>query len=366
MSGGSPTAGLGMGRAANSGPRVPHLQRRHGTYHLRVRVPDDLRVRVGLREVRRSLRVHTFAEARPLALTYAARVLEVFQMTRTTELSRQEITDLIRACFADLAAEVDDGFSPITYTPDLERERQEALATEHIHDLSDQLETGAFQSTVTAGSAALLRSSKLRGKTLSPPRLTDLHVGMARALIERNRLILHRLDERLLPYEPRDPLFASSVPGLRVPALPWPTTPVTEPLGLRLGEAVQRYLTQGKARWAAKTSKSRERPLRYLTEHLGSETPLGAITSADIVGFRDALTRVRVQSKRVASGSFLSEQTENEDARISRTTAENLFNPCKAFFAWARGRRYRHGAWIGYLSADCRGSRRKHHRVDCV
>jgi len=57
-----------MGRAANSGSRVPHLQRRHGTFHLRVRVPDDLRLRVGLREVRRSLHVHTFAEARPLAL----------------------------------------------------------------------------------------------------------------------------------------------------------------------------------------------------------------------------------------------------------------------------------------------------------
>ena len=29
-----------MGRAAMSGSRVPHLQRRHGTYHLRVRVYD--------------------------------------------------------------------------------------------------------------------------------------------------------------------------------------------------------------------------------------------------------------------------------------------------------------------------------------
>lgn len=56
------------GAAALSGSRTPHLQRRQGTYHLRVRVPDELRLRVGLLEVRRSLRVHTLSEARPLAL----------------------------------------------------------------------------------------------------------------------------------------------------------------------------------------------------------------------------------------------------------------------------------------------------------
>lgn len=324
-----------MGRAAHSGARVPHLQRRQGTYHLRVRVPDDLRVRIGLREVRRSLRVHTFAQARPLALTYAARVLEVFQVARATDLTRQEIVDLIRTCFAELATQVDDGFAPTSSFPDLERERQRALATDHLERLTEQLETGAFRHPVTTGASMLLERAKLNGSSVAHNRLTDLHAGVARAMIERDRLFLHRLDERLLPYQPTDPLFAN--PG-EVPLaglLRRDDKPLR--LGPTVAEAVERYLSQGRDRWAAKTAKSRTRPLSYLCEHLGRDTPLAAVTSADIVSFRDALTKLRVQSKRTGQGGFIAEQTENEDARISRTTAENLFNPCKAFFAWARG-----------------------------
>ena len=72
-----------------SGVRPPHLQRRAGTYRLRVRVPDDVRMRVGSPEVRRSLRVHTLTKARPLALKYAARVMEVFDMARTRTLTEE-------------------------------------------------------------------------------------------------------------------------------------------------------------------------------------------------------------------------------------------------------------------------------------
>lgn len=324
-----------MGRAAHSGARVPHLQRRQGTYHLRVRVPDDLRVRIGLREVRRSLRVHTFAEARPLALTYAARVLEVFQVTRAADLSRQEIVDLIRTCFADLATRVDDGFAPTTPFPDLERERQRALATDHLEQLTEQLETGAFRHPVTTGASVLLKRAKRDESRIAQGRLTDLHAGVARAMIERDRLFLHRLDERLLPYRPTDPLFVTAGEVPLAGVFPRDIQPLR--LGPTVAEAVERYLSQGADRWAAKTAKSRMRPLTYLCEHLGGDTPLAAVTSADIVSFRDALTRLRVQSKRTGQGGFIAEQTENEDARISRTTAENLFNPCKAFFAWARG-----------------------------
>ena len=337
MSGGSPKAGLGMGRAAHSGPRVPHLQRRHGTYHLRVRVPDDLRVRVGLREVRRSLRVHSFVQARPLALTYAARVLEVFQVTRTTDLTRSEINDLIRGCFIDLATRVDDGYLPVTHAPDLEREAQSIQATDHLHGVAQQLESGAFRHPVTTVADAVLSNAALKGRSLPPARLIDLHTGVARALIERDRLFLYRLDERLLPYQPKDPLFGPPTNQQFWSAAFAPREEAPQRLGPSIGEAVQTYLAQGRERWARKTFKSRERPLRFLCEHIGDATPLAAVSSSDIVSFRDALTRLRVQSKRVGIGSFLAEQTENEEARISRTTAENLFNPSKAFFAWARG-----------------------------
>jgi hypothetical protein len=47
--------------AAMSGSRGPHLERRNGIYHLRVRVPNDVRLRVDLLEVRRLYGPTTYA-----------------------------------------------------------------------------------------------------------------------------------------------------------------------------------------------------------------------------------------------------------------------------------------------------------------
>jgi hypothetical protein len=81
-----------------SGSRVPHLQRRQGTYHLRVRVPDDLRLRIGLHEVRRSLRVHTLTEARPLPVSFKAGARWRFRsaLTRGSQLGVQSSSSDLR------------------------------------------------------------------------------------------------------------------------------------------------------------------------------------------------------------------------------------------------------------------------------
>lgn len=328
-------SGLGMGRAAQSGSRVPHLQRRHGTYHLRVRVPDDLRLRVGSREIRRSLRVHTFAQARPLALKYAARVMEVFEMARSQPLTREDIRLLVRTCFADMSRKVDDGFLPRSDRPDLEVEIQQALfADEGVH-VSAQLEDLDFTHPVTTEAARMLRQAGLSPDDVPEARMADLCSGVARAMLERDRLFHYRLVERLLPYQPLDPLFQAA--AMSAPLAAIASQSATTPQGETLGAAVQTYLKEGKAQWTPKTHKDRDKKLSYLVQHLGADRVLSTITSQDVVSYRDAIRRLRKQSKRAAGSSFLAQQTENEAARISQTTAENIFVPCKAFFSWAKG-----------------------------
>lgn len=51
-----------------------HVQRRGGIYHLRLRVPDELRDRVGVREIRRSLETRCPLEARARVADLYARV----------------------------------------------------------------------------------------------------------------------------------------------------------------------------------------------------------------------------------------------------------------------------------------------------
>jgi len=334
---------LGMGRAANSGSRVPHLQRRHGTFHLRVRVPDDLRLRVGLREVRRSLHVHTFAEARPLALKYAARVLEVFEMARAAELTKDRIGAMIVDRFSDLERTANSGRRFETADRARELEYVAHITEEAISDLEVQRETGEYRYPVVGEVLQLLAKAGVAVADLPQDVLDDMHDGVARALIERDRLVIFRLSERLLPYQPVDPLFQKA--GLRsVPFAPPERSPMPV-FGPTLGEALDVYLGEGEKMWSPKTWKGRTRQLGYLREHLGAKTPISAITAQQIVSYRDALRRLRPRSMRAGGESFLARQTANEDTRISATTVENLFNPCRAFFQWAKGQQ-------GYISSN--------------
>jgi hypothetical protein len=91
-----------LGCAALSGGHGPHLQRRNGIYHLRLRVPDELRLRVGLREIRRSLQTYSDSKARLLAAIYVPRVRSAIEMLKAGEFSRENAQRLIRGCFVAL------------------------------------------------------------------------------------------------------------------------------------------------------------------------------------------------------------------------------------------------------------------------
>ncbi|HVR90357.1 MAG TPA: DUF6538 domain-containing protein [Novosphingobium sp.] len=93
---------------------TPHLHRRNGIFHLRVRVPDVVRLKLGMCEVHRSLKTYNQVRARLLAAVLVPQVHEVFKMAATTTMDRLQLTALIRSNFEDLASEVDGGYLPRT------------------------------------------------------------------------------------------------------------------------------------------------------------------------------------------------------------------------------------------------------------
>ena len=254
-------------------------------------------------------------------------------MVHTEALTRERVNRLIQACFADLAASVNDGFIPTTNEPDLERAYQRAMTEENTGVILGQLDVGRFWQPVETEVLLILRRLGIDVGEIGEARLNDLNVGVARALLERDRLFLHRMSERLLPYEPIDPLFQRPLNDQPTTVAPGGSTV----LGPTLGAALDVYLAQGQREWSPKTWRGRKRQLGYLREHLGNEKPMTTITPQDIVTFRDALRRLRPRSHRDVGETFIAKQTDNEGARISATTVENLFNPCKAFFSWAKG-----------------------------
>ncbi|WP_445192193.1 DUF6538 domain-containing protein [Sphingomonas sp. Tas61C01] len=84
-----------------SGSRVPHLQIRNGIYHLRLRGPEDVRPRLRLRAVRRSLSDCGLRGAEKLAVILAAKVREAFDMIKCAELDSAAARQLVQRWFED-------------------------------------------------------------------------------------------------------------------------------------------------------------------------------------------------------------------------------------------------------------------------
>jgi hypothetical protein len=242
-----------------SGSRPQHLQRRGDTYHLRVRVPDDLRMKIGRLEVRRSLGVHTSSAARILGAKYAARVMEVFDMVRVKQFTKEDARALVVACFRDLATEVGGGLICESSDPATEIAQQRHYSQEALSDLTFQAQSTEFSGSVRQRASELLGEQGRNLSQLRPEMQVALLSGVARALAECERLFLYRLDERLLPYVPDDPLFQIAVNSNASSAVltGGDATARTGPIGPSVTDLVDHYLNAKRREWTSVTGCSR-------------------------------------------------------------------------------------------------------------
>jgi hypothetical protein len=121
---------------------APFLMRRGSMSYVRVRVPNDLVELVGCSEVRRSLGPLRFHEARLLAARTGSKLKEAFKMMRNAnDLTKQEVLNLIRDCFAGLSETYGQGYQPQSTDIDFELAEQRAMADEHMSALIPQVET---------------------------------------------------------------------------------------------------------------------------------------------------------------------------------------------------------------------------------
>jgi integrase len=323
-----------LGSAALSGSHTPHLQRRNGIFHLRLRVPDELRQRVGLVEVRRSLQTYSQDRARLLAAIFVPRVREVFHMANVEFLSRDRTRALIVGCFDELRASVEIGFLPSSGQKDLEVQEQAQLAEECINELVTSIAKRTYSGSIKSSAARLCAADGWTFEALPEAQKQDLLEGVSRAVIEQQKIFIARLNDRLSIYAPSDPLFRGEInctePRLR------PVSIIAAPLlGPNIQEALTAYLDRGRRIWTAKTHAGRVRHLRYLEEHFGSETAMAAISAGDVRSYRDALKKLRSNHHRTNASTFATKQTDNEKHWISPKTASLMFESVKAFFRWA-------------------------------
>lgn len=303
---------------------APFLMRRGSMSYVRVRVPKDLVELVGCSEVRRSLGPLRFHEARLLAARTGSKLKEAFEMMRNAnDLTKQEVLNLIRDCFAGLSENYGQAYQLQSTEIDFELAEQQAMADEHMSALVPQVEIRSFDPQT------LLRAKRLvadRGVDLTgvhDARLMEIIEGVVRAMIEADRQFSFRLTDRLTPYVPEDPLFLGDARNCK------------QGIGLTVDELIEEYCKAKRFEWTAKTMKTHRPKLKLLSDFLGGDTRAESVTRDDMRPYPEALARLKKNYHLGVAKSLQSSQTNVESARIQASTATTILARATAMFRWA-------------------------------
>lgn len=315
---------------------APFLMRRGTCFYLRVRVPGDLVNLVGVREVRRSLGPMRFHAARQLAARTGSQLKDTFAMMRNANnLSKNDIRNLIRDCFAELGKDRDGGFEPVTSEPDFEVLDQESMAKDHLRNLKYQLSAGTFEADTVAAAKQMAARQKIDLDDASDEKLKVIVEGVVRAMIEAEQLYLFRLGDRLAPYTPTDPLFVGDRRDRE------------KGIGLTVDELIEEYCRHKKVEWTEKTLATHRPKLKLLSDFIGGDRRADTITRDDLRPYPDALLRLRKNFHLSTGKTLQSFQTSAEHARIQPSTATTILARTTALFRWAF-----HKGYIGSNPAE--------------
>ncbi|MEP1420536.1 MAG: site-specific integrase [Erythrobacter sp.] len=309
--------------------------RRPSGFYFRIRVPADLVDRVGTLELRRVLGPMRFHDARILASSIGSKARRVFEMLRELDdLSEQEVANLIRDCFARMRKEVDRPYVPSEEHNESEvdlweeRHEQRTLAEEHKRDLKVYTKAGSHSSEATALAQRFAQEKGISLAGASAERLQAIAEGFARVLIEVDECFLHRLDDSVSPYEPKDPLFGRT------------HRDYAAGIGLTINELIDKYVTARKSVWRPKTYKTHMPKLQLLAEYLGGDRIAQSVTRKDLAEYPDALLMLRRNHHMTPAASFYARLTENPNGRIMASTASGILARTTGLFSWAFKRGY--------------------------
>ncbi len=199
--------------------------------------------------------------------------------------SPNQILSIIEAFGKALLEQVEA--PPVFKGPEQAEDRDYVLhmASEAILDLDlaiidDALEGGTNERQMAAASLIMPAARKLAAQNniefdaLPEAERKMMLQGVARALLEERKKLIHRATDFLTPYKPEYALFQKSA---------------SAPSSISFGAAVEKYITTKATSWTSRTQDEIKRILRLATEHFGKDKPLPAITKDDVRAMRDKI-----------------------------------------------------------------------------
>lgn len=320
-----------------SGVCSPHLQRRNGIFHLRMRVPDRLRPRLERIEINRSLKTYSSMTARKLSANVLVSLQETLTMVENDiQITPEKARAMVQSCFEEFkySNDLHAPFSINTANPDIKIAEQEILSQAKINDLVNQASCRTFNKDVQIRTSEYCQRKHIDFDALNAKDQSRLLYAFAQVLIEEQRYFQHRLNDPISTYQPYNSIFNNVESEYSHQSTQHDKQNIE--IGLTIKQAVEKYLSAKQKSWVHKTHKARIWQLRYLIEYIGHDRLMNSIVSSDIREFRDKLIKLRAKHGQGRSLSFFEKLTDNENAQIKNKTARLIYEPTKAFFKWAK------------------------------
>lgn len=339
--------------------RVAHLVRRGDQFWFRMAVPAQLVARIGLTEVKGSLKTADRMLAR-LRCRYMSNSVEALIATvkAKPDLPPETIRALVRRCFQRCRAASDDLLRAvmrpgINSTEVLEEKRAD------LAELRADAARAEFLPWMAIELVATAHGMNLNLDDLSFADWSQLRDGILRAHIESTRIVVARLAGQFGQTAPVDPLFLDMT-GQEAATVGTQTASViaagtqTDPTTLR--DAADKYIklkTESGA-WVKKTRLDGLRVLSLFCQLTGETVPINSLTKVHLRDFRDVLLKVPANytKSKANEGKTLGEVVENAGGAdpLSRTTADKYLQFLRAFITWCVDEGYLDAAPGGKIS----------------
>ena len=323
---------------------IPHLVRRGDQFWFRMAVPRLLAARVGLTEIKGSLRTADRALAR-LRCRLMSNSVEAILATASArpDLPSEQIRAMIRRCFQRCLINV-GGLLHSVATPGIDKAETLAEQEAALADLRSNVATPDLLPWTVIEMAVAANDAGLSLECLSAADLRRLKDGILRANIESARIAVAHIRGLFDEVSPKDPLFEGiATEGLsrsQLEAFPLakvvaPTTPI-----LTLAGATDRYieLKNGSGTWVKKTLMDNQRVLKLFLDLTGAERPIRSVVTDDVRAFRDALLKVPASYMKAKANAEkpLSEIIMNSDGSkaLAPRTGAKYFHNLRAFLKW--------------------------------
>lgn len=262
------------------------------------------------------------------------------ELRRVPTLSTEEIQTRVRAYFQRCLNQALEYAIDFPSDPGVDVVGEVQYLKKRVDVLRGQIKSQGFDETVICGAQDVMVEVG-SALPITPDAVTQITVGVARAEIEKARVLAAMLSGLYDQAAPLDPLFIGMSPK---GAFPFGKDPQTQPAEPLLSEVAERYFDFHSKNWVQKTAADQRRVLNLIIEVMGGDRPIRSVAIDDFKRVRDALAKLppNFMKSKANKGKTASQAiAENSDGRcLSVKTQQKYIEMLRQLFNWAMNEGY--------------------------